>query len=290
MQFRRLRVDIVTLFPRMLEVPLSESILGRASQGGLLEFHARDLRAYGEGRHRLTDDTPYGGGAGMLMKPGPLVSAIEDAKTSLADAMAADGLKGSVRVVLMDPQGARFDQAHAARLSEYDALVFVCGRYEGVDERVRAYVDETLSVGDFVLTGGEFAALCVIDAVARLRPGVLGNTTSATTESFTQGLLEGPQYTRPLEFRGQRVPDVLVSGDHAKVERWRRRKALERTLRMRPDVLDARSLDKQDRALLAEIKREQTEFRGTQEPAVQQGGGRPESAPHGVNQDANEGD
>lgn len=283
MQVRRLRVDIVTLFPRMLEVPLSESILGRACQSGLLEVHARDLRAYGEGRHRLTDDTPYGGGAGMLMKPGPIVSAIEDAKASLADA-------GAVRVVLMDPQGKRFDQAEAVRLSGYDALVFVCGRYEGVDERVRPYVDETLSVGDFVLTGGEFAALCVIDAVARLRPGVLGNTTSATTESFADGLLEGPQYTRPVDFRGQRVPDVLLSGDHAKVDLWRHRKALERTLNIRPDVLDARLLGERDRALLAEIKREQKQFRGTHEPAVQQGGGRPKSAPHGVNQDANEGD
>lgn len=283
MQARRLRVDIVTLFPRMVEAPLAESILGKACQRGLLQVHARDLRHYGEGRHRLTDDSPYGGGAGMLMKPGPLVAAIEDARASLETS-------GPVRVVLLDPQGTRFDQAQAARLSQYDALVLVCGRYEGVDERVRPYVDESLSVGDFVLTGGEFAALCVVDAVARLRPGVLGNEVSPATESFTQGLLEGPQYTRPVEFRGQRVPDVLLSGDHARVDRWRRLKALERTLNIRPDVLAAQPLGDRDRALLAELQRERSEQSGTHEPAVQQGGARPRPTPHGVSEDANEGD
>lgn len=290
MQAGRLRVDIVTLFPRMIEAPLAESILGKAAQRGLLEVTARDLRPYGEGRHRLTDDAPYGGGAGMLMKPGPLVAAIEDARGALQASLDADHRGGSPRVVLLDPQGARFDQRQAVRLAAYDALVLVCGRYEGVDERVRTFVDESLSVGDFVLTGGEFAALCVVDAVARLRPGVLGNDVSPETESFTQGLLEGPQYTRPVDFRGQRVPDVLLSGDHARVDRWRRRKALERTLQLRPELLDTQPLGDRDRALLAELERERSDKSGANEPAVQQGGDRPEPAPHGVTTDAYEGD
>lgn len=240
-------VEVVTLFPRMVEAPLSESILGRAQQRGLLEARARDLRPYGEGRHRLTDDVPYGGGAGMVMKPEPLVAAIEAARAAWAEQ--APGAKPA-RVVLLDPQGAPFVQETAARLAEEEALVLVCGRYEGVDERVRGYVDETVSVGDFVLTGGEFAALCVIDAVARLRPGVLGNEASAVTESFSQGVLEGPQYTRPMEFRGLRVPEVLVSGDHARVARWRRRQALARTWKHRPDLLARMELSGEDRRWL----------------------------------------
>lgn len=291
MDVRRLRVDIITLFPAMVEVPLSEAILGKAAGRGLIEVHARDLRPYGEGRHRLTDDSPYGGGAGMLMKPGPLVHAIEDARLALRG-QEADADDARTRVILLDPQGHRFDQAHAARLAKgYDGLVFVCGRYEGVDERVRAYVDETLSIGDFVMTGGEFAALCIVDAVARLRPGVLGNEESAETESFSTGLLEGPQYTRPVDFRGQRVPDVLLSGDHARVGRWRRQKALERTLTIRPDVLAAQSLGDGDRAMLAGLDGGQTKHDGTIEPAKRQDGAptRARSA-NGVNEDATHGD
>lgn len=255
-------VEVVTLFPRMVEAPLSESILGRAQQRGLLEARARDLRPYGEGRHRLTDDVPYGGGAGMVMKPEPLVAAIEAARATLLEEMAADPEAGSARpprVVLLDPQGAPFVQETAVRLSGEDALVLVCGRYEGIDERVRAYVDETVSVGDFVLTGGEFAALCVLDAVARLRPGVLGNEASASAESFSAeggGLLEGPKYTRPVAFRGERVPDVLLSGDHALVARWRRRQALARTLAVRPGLLEKVPLTKEDRQVLAELTAE----------------------------------
>jgi tRNA (guanine37-N1)-methyltransferase len=239
------RVDVITLFPRMIDVPLAESILGKAQQRGLLQVIARDLRPYGEGKHRLTDDTPYGGGAGMVMKPEPLVKAIEEAR-----AQAAPG----TRVILLDPQGVRFDQAAAARLSQTPGLIFVCGRYEGVDERVRPYVDEALSMGDFVLTGGEFAALCVIDAVVRLRPGVLGNETSTAEESFAQGLLEGPQYTRPLDFRGERVPDILLSGHHADVRRWRRRQALARTLAVRPEILAALPLTKEDQTTLRDLR------------------------------------
>ncbi len=238
-------IEVVTLFPKMIEAPLAEGVLGRAQKRGLFGVRTRDLRAYGEGRHRIVDDAPYGGGAGMVMKPGPLLAALEAAR---------EELPGRAKVVLLDPQGAPFRQQTARRWSEESALVLVCGRYEGVDERVRPFVDETVSVGDFVLTGGEFAALCVIDAVARLVPGVLGNAESAEVESFSEGLLEGPQYTRPLEFRGQKVPDVLVSGDHARVRRWRRRQALLRTQAVRPELLEALPLTDEDRSLLAECR------------------------------------
>ncbi len=221
-------VEILTLFPRMVAAPLEESILGKAREKGLLRVQVTDIREFAEGRHRVTDDIPYGGGAGMVMKPEPLVAAIEAAKERQPGA----------RVVLMSPQGRRFDQQKAIELSQRDALILVCGRYEGVDERVMAWVDEELSLGDFVLTGGELAALAVVDAVARLIPGVLGNELSAQSESFAgEGLLEGPQYTRPPEFRGLKVPDVLLSGDHGKIAQWRREQALARTKERRPDLL-----------------------------------------------------
>src|SRR5690606_8908500 len=202
----RMIFEIITLFPRMVESPLRESILGKAIDRGLVEVRVRDLRAHAHDKHQVTDDTPYGGGAGMVMKPEPLVEAIEHARASLPGG----------RVVLLDPSGRRFDQAVAREYAAVGKLILVCGRYEGVDERVRPYVDEELSLGDFVLTGGELAALCVVDACARLVPGVLGNEQSAGSESFEQGLLDYPQYTRPPEFRGMRVPEVLLSGDHAR--------------------------------------------------------------------------
>jgi tRNA (guanine37-N1)-methyltransferase len=221
-------VEILTLFPRMVAAPLEESILGKARDKGLLRVQVTDIREFAEGRHRVTDDIPYGGGAGMVMKPEPLVAAIEAAKKRQPGA----------HVVLMSPQGRRFDQQKAVELSQRDALILVCGRYEGVDERVMGWVDEELSLGDFVLTGGELAALAVVDAVARLIPGVLGNELSAQSESFAgEGLLEGPQYTRPPEFRGLKVPDVLLSGDHGKIAQWRREQALARTKERRPDLL-----------------------------------------------------
>jgi tRNA (guanine37-N1)-methyltransferase len=239
----KLRVGILTLFPRMVEGPLRESILGKAREKGLLETRIVDIRDFAEGKHRVTDDVPYGGGAGMVMKPEPLVSAIESARAGLPRA----------RVILLSPQGARFDQAKAEELSRSEEMILVCGRYEGVDERVRGHVDEELSIGDFVLTGGEFAALAVVDAVARLVPGVLGNEESSRTESFTGGpILEGPQYTRPPEFRGQSVPQALLSGDHARIARWRRRQALVRTRERRPDLFARLSLSKEDEKLLAE--------------------------------------
>ena len=223
-----LSVEVLTLFPRMVAAPLEESILGKAREKGLLRVQVTDIREFAEGKHRVTDDVPYGGGAGMVMKPEPLVCAIEAAKARVP----------SARVVLMSPQGRRFDQRKAQELSQREALILVCGRYEGVDERVLPFVDEEISLGDFVITGGEFAALAIIDAMARLVPGVLGNAESPLQESFAgEGLLEGPQYTRPPEFRGSRVPEVLLSGDHAKIAAWRREQALHRTRDRRPDLL-----------------------------------------------------
>jgi tRNA (guanine37-N1)-methyltransferase len=241
-------VEVLTLFPRMIAAPLEESILGKAQEKGLVRVRVQDIRAHADGKHRVTDDVPYGGGAGMVMKPEPLVSAIDAARARCA----AEGKEA--RVVLLSAQGARFDQLAAERLGRAQALVLVCGRYEGVDERVLPSVDEELSVGDFVLTGGEFAALCVVDAVARLVPGVLGNVESARTESFAGGtpLLEGPQYTRPPEFRGLAVPAALLSGDHARIARWRRREALLRTQDRRPDLFQKLDLSAEDRALLLE--------------------------------------
>ncbi len=241
-----LAIDVLTLFPRMIAAPLGESILGKAQEKGLLRVRACDIREHAAGKHRVTDDVPYGGGAGMVMKPEPLTAAIEASRAELvAETQSAP------RVILMSPQGARFDQRAAERLAKLPALIFVCGRYEGIDERVAPCIDEELSLGDFILTGGEFAALACIDAIARLVPGVLGNETSATTESFaSEMLLEGPSYTRPPEFRGARVPDILLSGDHAKIARWRRQQALVRTQERRPDLFAKLKLSKEDRALL----------------------------------------
>jgi tRNA (guanine37-N1)-methyltransferase len=223
-----LSIEVLTLFPRMVRAPLEESILGKALAKGLLRVEVTDIRDYAEGKHRVTDDVPYGGGAGMVMKPEPLVAAIEAARQRQPGA----------RVVLLSPQGAPFAQGKAQEMAGREALVLVCGRYEGVDERVLGWVDEEISLGDFVLNGGEIAALAVIEAVARLVPGVLGNELSAHAESFSaEGLLEGPQYTRPPEFRGLKVPEVLLSGDHGKIARWRKEQAVARTRERRPDLL-----------------------------------------------------
>jgi len=221
--------EVLTLFPRMVAAPLDESVLGKAKAKGLLRVRVTDIREHASGKHRVTDDVPYGGGAGMVMKPEPLVSAIEAAKAREPNA----------RVILMSPQGRPFTQTIAQELLAVDSLILVCGRYEGVDERVLSWVDDELSLGDFVLTGGELAALAVIDAVGRLMPGVLGNADSSRNESFAgEGLLEGPQYTRPPEFRGLRVPEVLLSGDHARIEAWRHEQAASRTSERRPDLLE----------------------------------------------------
>jgi tRNA (guanine37-N1)-methyltransferase len=224
---RKLQIEILTLFPRMVGDPLGESILGKAQARGLVQICVSDIRSHASDKHHTTDDAPYGGGAGMVMKPEPLVAAIEAARARLPQAP----------VLLLSPQGRRFDQAYASELCQLGSLVLICGRYEGVDERVRDYVDGELSLGDFVLSGGEFAALAVVDAVARLFPGVLGNEDSPIRESFQEGTLEYPQYTRPAEFRGKRVPEVLLSGDHNRVADWRREQSLVRTRARRPDLL-----------------------------------------------------
>ncbi|HYV67905.1 MAG TPA: tRNA (guanosine(37)-N1)-methyltransferase TrmD [Myxococcales bacterium] len=236
-----MEVAVLTLFPRLVAGPLGESLLGKAQEKGLLRVRVMDIREFAAGKHRVTDDVPYGGGAGMVMKPEPLVAAIEAARAALPRA----------RVALLSPQGRRFDQRKAEELAVCEQLVLVCGRYEGVDERVLAYVDEELSLGDFVLQGGEVAALAVIEAAARLVPGVLGNEESAASESFAREmLLEGPQYTRPPEFRGAAVPEVLLSGDHARIARWRRRNALLRTRERRPDLFEKLRLSPEDLRLL----------------------------------------
>jgi tRNA (guanine37-N1)-methyltransferase len=221
-----LSVEVLTLFPRMIAAPLEESLLGKAREKGLVRVQVTDIREFAQGKHRVTDDVPYGGGAGMVMKPEPLVAAIEAARERIPGA----------HVVLMSPQGRKFEHSVAQELVKREKLVFVCGRYEGVDERVVSFVDEEISLGDFVLSGGEFAALAVIDAVARLLPGVMGNAESVEIESFSEGLLEGPHYTRPPEFRGLKVPEILLSGDHAKIAQWRKEQALARTRERRPDL------------------------------------------------------
>jgi tRNA (guanine37-N1)-methyltransferase len=231
-----LRIDVITIFPELFEPFRRTGVLGGAVERGLLALEAHDLRRWTQDRHRTVDDIPYGGGPGMVMKPEPLVAAIE----------AVAGAKGPGRqaqVALLAPQGTPFTGRRAKELAriEHEHLVLVCGRYEGVDQRViELAVDEEISIGDFVLAGGEVAAMAVVEAVSRFVPGVLGNPDSTVSESFEHGRLEGPQYTRPVEFRGLVVPEVLRSGDHAKIERWRRERGQERTERRRPDLLATR--------------------------------------------------
>ncbi len=219
-----LEIDVFTLFPAMVAEPLAQSIPGRIQERGLATVRVHDLRAFGLGRHRAVDDTPYGGGAGMVMRVEPVVAAIESVR------------RPSTTVILLDPVGEVFDHGRAADLATHDHLVFVCPRYEGVDERIRAFVDLELSIGDYVLTGGELPALVVIDAVIRLLPGAIDDASTAE-ESFSTGLLEYPQYTRPPTFRGMDVPAILTSGDHGAVARWRHDQAIERTRARRPDLL-----------------------------------------------------
>jgi tRNA (guanine37-N1)-methyltransferase len=230
------RIDIVTLFPGMLEAPLAESILGRARARGLVDIRVHHLREHATGRHRVTDEAPFGGGGGMILKPEPLAAAIDALR-------AAGSAAAPARVILLGPAGRRFTQAVAGELVRWPHLVLVCGRYEGVDERVsEQLVDEELSIGDYVLTGGEPAALVVADAVTRLLPGVLGDEDAPAHDSFARGLLEHPQYTRPEVFRGAAVPDVLRSGDHGRIARWRTLMSLWRTWQRRPDLLETADL------------------------------------------------
>lgn len=235
--------DILTLFPAMLEGPLQASILGKAIEKELLTVSRHNLRDWAEGRHQVTDDTPYGGGDGMVMKVEPVARALADLREQ----------RPQSRILLMSPQGRPFRQADAERYSREAGLVLVCGRYEGYDERIRSLVDEEVSLGDFVLTGGELAAAVILDATARLLPGVLGAAGSALTDSFSDGLLEYPQYTRPAEFAGLRVPEVLLSGNHQAIAQWRRREQLRRTLERRPELLDSADLSGEDRLFLATL-------------------------------------
>ncbi|MFQ5898953.1 MAG: tRNA (guanosine(37)-N1)-methyltransferase TrmD [Candidatus Methylomirabilia bacterium] len=234
-----MKVDIVTLFPGIVAGPLQESILGKARAAGVVEVRAVNLRDYAEGRHRVTDDYPFGGGGGMILKPEPLFACVE-------------ALRGPAsRVILLDPQGRPFTQEVARQLAREAHLILLCGRYEGVDERVREHlVDDELSLGDYVLTGGELPALVVVDAVVRLLPGALGDQAASEKDSFTGRLLEGPHYTRPEEFRGWRVPDRLLSGDHGRIGRWRRVMAIWSTFRRRPDLLEAADLTPEEQKMV----------------------------------------
>ena len=245
-----MRIDILTLFPNFFEGPFRESIVERAQSRGLISIALHDIRDYAAGRHRVVDDYPYGGGPGMVMKPEPIAEAL-DAVAGACDERGP--------VVLLTPQGRLFDQATAGRFARGARLTLLCGRYEGVDERVRALVDEEVSIGDFVLSGGEAAAVVVVDAVMRLVPGVLGSEESLREESHASGLLEYPQYTRPPSFRGWDVPAILLSGNHQEVARWRRLQSILRTRERRPDLLARAELSATERAWLERLQAEELE-------------------------------
>jgi tRNA (guanine37-N1)-methyltransferase len=239
--------EILTLFPEMFDSYMASSILGRAIATGKLQVRCHDIREFATDKHRMTDDAPYGGGSGMVMKPEPLVRGLEAIQRSGGP---------RARVILMSPQGRLFNQKIAWEFCRLPRLVLVCGKYEGVDERVRTLaVDEEISIGDYILTGGELAAMVVLEATARLLPGVLGGEESTKEESFSHGLLEYPQYTRPREFMGCSVPEVLLSGNHQEIAAWRRRKAIEETFRKRPDLLGDADLNEEDLAYLEQLRR-----------------------------------
>jgi len=240
--------DVFTLLPEVFPPYLESSIIQRARQSGLLTVRVHNIRAWAPGKHHVTDDVPYGGGGGMVMKPEPLFAAVE---STLAD-------EPGIPVVLLTPQGRVFNQQIACDYAQLERLILVCGRYEGVDERIRQHlVTDEISIGDYVLTGGELPAMILIDAVTRLLPGALGDPDGAMDDSHASGLLEYPHYTRPPDFRGWKVPEVLLSGDHARIDRWRREQALRRTLARRPDMLARATLDKHDQKMLEKIKEEE---------------------------------
>jgi tRNA (guanine37-N1)-methyltransferase len=249
-----MRFDILTLFPNMFSSPLQESILGKAIERGLIQIQTVNIRDFALDKHKVVDDTPYGGGQGMVMKVEPITRAIESVKSQ----------NPSARTIYLTPQGKPFDQDSARKLSSQPHLVLLCGRYEGVDERVRElFIDEEISIGDYVLTGGELAAMVLIDAVSRFIPGVLGSDRSAEEDSFFNSLLEYPQYTRPFNFRGSGIPEVLLSGNHSAISLWRRKEALRRTSSRRPDLLTKANLSEEDKKLLEEIlKQEKREKAG----------------------------
>ncbi|MCI0130090.1 MULTISPECIES: tRNA (guanosine(37)-N1)-methyltransferase TrmD [Enterococcaceae] len=243
-----MRIDVLTLFPKMFEGPLTESILGKAITKELLDVHVRNFREFSTNKHQQVDDYPYGGGAGMLLKVQPIHDALtfieEDAKTK-------------PRVILLDPAGKRFNQEMAEEFSKEEHLVFICGHYEGYDERIRSLVTDEVSLGDYVLTGGELGAMVMIDATVRLLPEVLGNDQSAKTDSHSTGLLEHPQYTRPANYEGMEVPHVLTNGNHKLIEEWQLKESLRRTYLRRPDMLESIELTKEMERLLEEVKKEE---------------------------------
>jgi len=246
-----MKFEVFTLLPEVFPTYLESSILQRARQRGLIEVRVHNIRDYAHDKHHTTDDTPYGGGGGMVMKPEPVFEAVESV-------LGFDSLHSQpvpVPVILLTPQGRVFTQRVAEELSRYEHIALLCGRYEGVDERIREHlVTDEISVGDYVLTGGELPALTIIDAVSRLIPGVLGDPTGAEDDSHSMGLLEYPHYTKPPEFRGIKIPDVLLSGNHAKIEKWRREQALSRTFHKRPDMLEKADLSKDDRKFVETLK------------------------------------
>lgn len=254
-----IRIDVLTLFPEMCEGVFGTSILGKARDKGIVSLNAVNFRDFSGNKHNSVDDTPYGGGGGMVLKPDPIFAAVEHvlAWTS-AEAGAAESAidpPAKPRIILMCPQGQTYNQQIAEELAQEQHLIFICGHYEGYDERIREHlVTDELSIGDYVLTGGELPALTVIDSVVRLQPGALGNETSAVTDSFSTGLLEYPHYTRPAEFRGWKVPDMLLSGHHANIEVWRREQALQRTLERRPDLLETAELSAKDKLTLKRLQ------------------------------------
>ncbi|RME46336.1 MAG: tRNA (guanosine(37)-N1)-methyltransferase TrmD [Chloroflexi bacterium] len=246
-----MHIDIFTLFPDMFVGPFQESIIKRAQENGLISIAVHDIRAYATDRHHTTDDTPYGGGGGMVMKPEPIFRAVED--------VLGEAIKDTP-IILLTPQGRRFTQQVALELAARERLALICGHYEGVDERVRQHLaTDEISIGDYVLTGGELPAMVIVDAVTRLLPGALGDPSAAESDSYASGLLEHPHYTRPYDFRGWRVPDILLSGHHGEVARWRRREALRRTWERRPDLLETADLTEEDLAFLEELRAQKSE-------------------------------
>ncbi len=242
-----MRFDILTLFPEIFSGLISSGVLGRAVKKGILEINLINIRDFGCGPHKIVDDRPFGGGAGMVMKVSPIYKALKSIEL----------LSGRSVVIMLSPQGELFDQDMARELLSFKQIVLICGRYEGVDERVRLYyVDREISIGDYILSGGELAAMVIIDVIGRLIPGVLHSKDSLSEETFSNGLLKYPQYTRPREFDGKKVPEVLLSGDHERIKRWRRKESLKRTLLRRPELLKKALLSDQDKKVLEELKRE----------------------------------
>jgi len=247
------KIDVLTLFPGMFEVPFKESIIGRAGSRGLVRIEVHDLREYTRNRYRQADDRPYGGGPGMVMKPEPVFEAVE----CISGRLPGQPGKQRTRVILMSPQGETFTQRKAEELAGEEYLLFICGHYEGVDERVgEKLATDEISIGDYILTGGELAAMVVVDAVVRLLPGVLGAQESAERDSFSEKLLDHPHYTRPASYREMKVPEVLLSGNHGEIEKWRRQEALRQTFLKRPDLLEEAELTEEERKFLRKLKGE----------------------------------